>query len=187
MGLTVDFTDFNKALLLYQDATNKDIDDIMTRAGRNVFMRAIQFTPKADAQKIKSQLGSNELVFKIINKRRKDAGEKGLNNEQMSYAAKRLIGARARSVAYIKAGWKRAAIDLGSRIRESHQKSFAKYGKATKEKSATDYIIEGFNFSTGAAKVGLQPLIGAVNFVAKDMITYANKVLLRSASKFSAR
>jgi hypothetical protein len=182
-GLKIDAREFTAALREYQRATKKSEADILNRAGRNVALRSMQFTPKAVAAKIRAELRRNKLAIRILSARRKF---KGMSISDRGHVVKKFISARVRSVRYVAIGWAKALGQLGGRKISVNPKSKAAKGYA-KPATARNLATEIANNSKGADKVGVGALRDAINFVARDMRFYAERKLSLDAGKFSAK
>lgn len=101
---------FDRELDRYIAASSKELPTILNSKAYFVARKALWFTDKAAAVKIRrleKMKGRNggHLVGSIINKRRKAKGENGLYGKEMKVEVDRLIAARLRSVAFLKSGW----------------------------------------------------------------------------------
>lgn len=188
MGMSVDISEFSKAIDMYQEASGKDIDYIMRKQSKNVLMRAIQFTPKADKAKIEAEMNQHwhkgTLASNLAAIRLKKRGIKNIDYKMLNEEGRKIIAARKRSIGYIKAGWHKALKDLGGNPRMTHEKSLARFGRAEIIKTSFDYIVNAYNYSTGADKVGLHPLVKAVDYVSQKLVEHSNKLLQKRALQF---
>lgn len=133
MSADFDTRKFEETLKEYAKWTSRTARQIVDTKAWYVARKATWFTLKADPWKIKQQLGGivrvNRLNKKgkvvkrrelqlvramgvnaplaalIVNARRGRAGEKGLYGRAMEKALFKLLGARMRSVAFLKSGW----------------------------------------------------------------------------------
>lgn len=177
---------FQGALREYGRATNKDAADILNRAGRNVALRAVQLTPKATAAKIRAELAANNRAIYATIRRLKRAGvpQRGMSRTRFAEEINKTIAARRRSAAFVSSGWFPALADLGGRSRAATGSAAKGSGKRATERHLLAVLI---NAATGANKVGREALQQAVDFVARDMLAYAQKKLADRARQFSAR
>lgn len=140
-----DQSTFNESLKRYMAFTSKTIAEVANAKAYFIARKAIWFTPKADATRIKTGLGQfvsvNRINAKgktiktrqmvlvrsrregtenvplaalIINARRRDAGQPGLQGRKMAQAISKMLGGRLRSVAFLKSGWLPAVKKLAS-------------------------------------------------------------------------
>ena len=191
LKMRISTNDFRAALKTYQKATNKDMAEVLNRAGRNVAFKAISFTPMSRLAKHRtyepdgSGTHRSRLFHALATKgTRLGRAKKGQGNQQL---AERLYNHRLKSRGYIKAGWIEAAKDFGGRPRARTWPG----GRAAKGygRKASTLRLEAwlFNFSDGAETVGKVPLNRAMAFVAKDMLNYAYKRMRRTAKRYSGR
>ena len=185
-GVKLDMRAFNAGMRRKLAVTKRAVPVVVNQASKNVCLRAIAFTPKADPKQIEAQLTQNGFVFRLLQSKsfqarlpRKLQGfTRGTHSRaQINEAARQLVALRRRSVAYIKAGWIRAAQAFGGATSQqvSNRSLAGKgYGKRATESHPQ---AEGVNFARGASTVGAEALQQAVNFVGKDMADYAEKKL----------
>lgn len=186
LKMPIDTREFTAAMREYGRATKKDEAEILNRAGRNVAFRAAQFTPQANPAKIKGDLARDNLAVKILAKR---GAFRGVPNSKRAELVRKLEAARIRSIRYVRQGWANAILAFGGRpgrLGNVNSRSEAAKGYGLKA-SAQRLVAELANNSRGADKVGLEPLQKAIDFVAKDMLAFAQKKLAQTAAKFSAR
>lgn len=182
----LDLTQFQGALREYGKATNRDAADILNRAGRNVAARAIQFTPKATAAKIKAELLSNNRAIYATIRRLRRAGvpQRGMSRTKFAQEINRTIAQRTRSAAFVSSGWFPALAAFGGRARRAGGSAAQGSGKRATPGTPLAVLI---NAATGAEKVGAAALQQAVDFVAQDMLAYAQQKLAATARRYSAR
>lgn len=180
--------DFRKALKTYQKATEKDMAEVLNRAGRNVAFKAMAFTPMARKSKVDQfhptrRKGPKARMF-YAQLTQSGRSRKGRGIKR---AALDKYETRNRSRGYLKAGWIEAAKDFGGRPRK---KTFPG-GRAAQGygKKASTFRLEAwlYNFAEGADKVGKVPLNRAMAVVAKDMTNYAYKRMRRTGKRYSGR
>jgi hypothetical protein len=180
--LTIDTRQFTRALREYQNATGKDCVEVLNRAGRNTAYRAAQRTPKATAGKIRGELmGSPTLRFALTRIALKKRGIHKVDRAAFAAEVRKFVSRRASSAGYIRSGWAPAIEALGGSFRGKK----AGKGYATKA-SVSRLITEIVNSVPGAEKVGAAALQQAINFVAADMISYAQTKFAAPAAKHSA-
>lgn len=146
--IKVDLAEFTRTMREYSRVCkSRTIPEIVNTKAYYIARRAIFETPKADANKIKGQLGkfvtalvANKrgrmvkrrqvdlvqgsqhpapLAALIINARRGAKGLRGLYGAAMEKAARAFLAARLRSVSFLKSGWLPAVKLLGQVIGKS--------------------------------------------------------------------
>lgn len=196
MDAKVDLRELTKAFQVYEKATEKDMAYILNRAGRNIAFKSIKYTPKAIKTAIKSSLESMvtwrdghqvPLKYLLANSFIMKRGYAAVTGNLMKEAAARLLRRRNSSVAYIKAGWLKAAIAFGG----TREAKFSKNGLAKKGygKPATPLNLKAVlaNYSYGAELIGSSAVQKAVIETSADMISFANKKLEQSAKAVSGK
>lgn len=181
MSFTLDTRQLSRAFREVEKATGKAEADILNRAGRNICLRAIKNTPKADGTKIRA-LDPKILVAGAV---KRMAGQRALRPD-FDRLVRKELSRRLRSVGYIKAGWIMAAKAFGgAQNGKVSKKSLAGqgYGKAATEGHLVAILA---NCARGADVVGNAAFQAAVDFVAKDMVAYAEKKLAETWKKHSA-
>ena len=187
LKMRISTNDFRAALKTYQKATNKDMAEVLNRAGRNVAFKAISFTPMARKSKVDQftpgrRGPKGRMIYAKLTKEGRSRKGQGIGRKAVEEHNK-----RNKSRGYIKAGWIEAAKDFGGRPRARTWPG----GRAAKGygRKASTLRLEAwlFNFSDGAETVGKVPLNRAMAFVAKDMLNYAYKRMRRTAKRYSGR
>ena len=184
--VTLDYASFRAGLRRRLDSTKRAVPVVVNKASKNVCLRAVQFTPKASAAKIRSDLTTNGLALRLLQSpamqgrlpRKLQGFTRGTHTKaQLDEAARQLVGRAVQSVAYIKAGWVKAAQAFGGATRSKvSDKGLAgqSYGKPA---SVARPVAEGGNAARGAVKVGTPALQQALNFVGKDLVPDAQKTM----------
>ena len=158
--------------------------EILNKAGRDISLRAIKYTPKADKGAVRANLTTNGTLLRILQSpRASDRLPRSLQGftrgthtkEAIDAAAARLLALRLRSIGYIKAGWIKAAQAFGgAKSRKVSSKGNA--GKSYGIKATVYHLIAtGENMATGAPKVGPAALQKSLDEVGRDMLSYAPK------------
>lgn len=200
---------------------NRTYSYIANKAIQNVVGHAFKPTPKADAGRIAWQMGQvatkigfvdrrgnwkryktprrvyefeGSFAARIINKRRRDAGKEMLFGKEMDSAARRMVGARLRSVAFIKSGWIPAFSQLSRlvgraiRLKPDGKVVGVDKGWAQPAPKGTEVAVaSAFNNAKGAGRVGIAALQASVNYVAADMIRWATDELRKGAREAGFR
>ncbi len=175
---------FSQALREYQDATQKDMVVVINRAARNVAYRAAQFTPVATAAKIRADLNKDgHLKYALTSIALKKKGIGKLKSPAFAREVELFVARRIASRTFLRSGWAPAVEALGGVFRG---RKFGKgHGWATK---ATLHRLVSVIANTvpGIEQVGTVALQGAINFVAEDMLEFANSLLFKRAKEHSA-
>ena len=162
------------------DALNKKAKDVLLGNSKAGVTGVIKRTPKADKAAIESQLrgpgrDGGQLVFRLFN-------HKGMTRMMADDQAKRFIRARQAAVAYIKAGWYKAAQAFGGRGGKVRAGGLAEQGRGTKASPGNlTAILE--NKTVGAEKVSGPALARAMDEVRKDMLVYIARKLRQGWGK----
>lgn len=192
MGLSLNTDEFESALDAYEQATGKDSVEILNRAGLNVAYRAAQFTPVADAADIRSGLLSDpHLVYALTALSLKKRGIGKLPAPEFQAAVAAFIAQRVASRRYLRSGWFDAIRDLGGTVRGDEFKgSHGFANKATVINLLTEiaWILDEANGvkAESAEDIGAKALQEALDFVAADMLEYAQEKLAKTAAQYSA-
>ena len=213
--MEIDTKELQAALQLYSKATRKDEVEIVHRALKYTIIGSrglLKLTPKADPGKIKAKLASERngppaMVIKIAAQQLK--GYKGRLgsadytkggklragsqwNRQVKDLARKISRSRPASAGYLRAGWQEAGKRAGVLNYGSPKKFKGKLGagKAPVNRGSRPIFGEITNLVSYAAKpqVGAIPVLqAAVNAQAKDMTNHAQKVMSKTARKYSGR
>jgi hypothetical protein len=135
----IDLRGLNKALEAAIAVSSRSASEVINSAARDIIFTSAQRTKKADKQKIESELTrriyfvtkgksgrvlkkpkklyqASELVYRLVNAKRRAKGQRGIAGQEMSQAAQTLIKRRMAAVGYIAyAGWNKALIAFGGR------------------------------------------------------------------------
>lgn len=222
MQTTIDTSALDKAIAIYKRARlNKTYSYCVNRALQNVTARAIGPTPKADGNRIAWIMGqvgtqiaytdrkgrlkryktpkrvydfANSFAARIINKRRKTVGKELLFGAEMDKEARKMVGARLRSVAFIKSGYLPALkllsrlIDKPLRILKEGRVVGVDKGWAIAAPKGTAVTVgEVANNAKGASKVGFAAAQKAVLDTAADMTKWATEQHVKEARKAGFR
>jgi hypothetical protein len=142
--LTVDFQNFSRACNEVVKSSERTFPEFANSRMLFVSKKAIEDTEKADASRIAYQLAGNvrtkirisrktgkrkavrqydvmedSLAARIVNAKLKAAGQSLIWGRELAKAARRLIGARLRSVAFIRSGWVYAIRTLAPLVGQS--------------------------------------------------------------------
>ncbi len=184
---------FQDAINSYQEATQKDMVDVLNRAGRNVAYRAAQFTDVASAAKIRAELYRDpHLVYALTSLSLRKQGIGTLPKGAFQQEVEKFISRRQSSTRYLRSGWAQAIIDLGGTFRGSRlTRGTHGYGsKATLIELLAEiaWIIDEPNDhkADSAEEVGMKALQKALDFVTQDMQQYAEEKMAKTAKDHSA-
>jgi hypothetical protein len=196
MSITIDTTGFEKALRDALLNTKRDLPSVLNGHAIAVITKAAALTPKADKGSIPYKLYSvvtnkkgqaTPLLYLLINARRKG---KGLNNDQMRAAAKKLIGKRVSSIGFnAYAGWQNALVAMGgkgfgSRKKKGFEASSAAKGKG--RKATVESLMASFsNTATWIEHIGIGPLQEALNAEEANMLKHLNDKLSQRCKEAS--
>jgi hypothetical protein len=135
----IDLRGLNKALEAAIAVSSRSASEVINSAARDIIFTSAQRTKKADKQKIQAELTrriytvttsktgrllkkpktvyqASELVYRLVNAKRKQKGEHGIAGQEMGQAAQKEIKRRLNAVGYIAyAGWNKALIAFGGR------------------------------------------------------------------------
>ena len=135
----IDLRGLNKALEAAIAVSSRSAAEVINSAARDIIFKSAERTKKADKHKIESELTrsiytvtqgksgrilkkpkrmyqASELVYRLVNAKRKMKGQRSIAGQQMSQAAQSFIKRRMNSVGYIAyAGWNKALIAFGGR------------------------------------------------------------------------
>lgn len=190
----LDTRELIQALEQYQEATNKDMAEVLNRAGRNVAFKAIRYTPTTLKSDITASLETMvawqdghqvPLKYLIANAFRRKRGQPPVAGSRMRDAVDSLYALRYKTIGYVKAGWLNAARAFGGAGKEPFSKGLASLGYG-KKATAFNLNAELANFSRGANLVGSDGLQRAIDETARDMIAFADKKMAATAKKHSA-
>ena len=183
LSAEIDLTGLNKALEAAIALSSRSASEVINSAARDIIITSAQQTRKADKHKIESELTrriytitqtktgrllkkpravyqGSELVYRLVNAKRRQKGEHGIAGQEMSQAAQKEIKRRLASVGYIAyAGWNKALIAFGGRgfgtakAGKTNENSYAARGYGRKA-SIEHLQAEFVNRATHAFEIG---------------------------------
>ena len=153
----IDLSGLNKALQAAIAVSSRSASEVINSAARDIIFKSAERTKKADKHKIETELTrqiytvtqsktgrilkkakriyqGSELVYRIVNAKRKKAGQHGIAGQEMGQAAQKEIKRRLNAVGYIAyAGWNKALMafggrGFGSKMRQIKENSYAARG-----------------------------------------------------------
>lgn len=185
-GIKFDLSGFQAGLRRKLAATKRAVPEVLNQAAKNICLRAIAFTPKADPTAIERELTSGGMAFRLLQSRsfqgRLPKSLRGFtrgthSRKQLNDAVRKLVVLRRRSAGYIKAGWIKAAQEFGGAARgRVSEKSLAGRGYGVRATQSSAKAI-GANLARGASTIGADALQKALDYVGQDMTAYAEKKL----------
>lgn len=194
----LNYTEFSRGLQAKLRASKKDEADITNRAARDVCLKSIKYTPRAQAKGLGQELLQDGYLMRLVYAVYHPVGGQkkqkhlvpglatspakpgatripGYTRTQMRELANRLLAHKRRSRGYIAAGWIKAAQAFGAAL----NRKVSNAGEAGKGygKKATPSRLEalGANLATGAILVGPPALQQALDEVGLDMSAYAER------------
>jgi len=213
--LELDTRPMQKAMQLYAKATRKDEVEIVHRALKYTIIGSrglLKLTPKADPGKIKAKLGSERngppaMVIKVAAQQLKgyksrlgeaDYTKKGKLragsqwNRRVRDLARKISRSRPASAGYLRAGWQEAGKRAGVLSYGSPKKFKGKIGagKAPVDRGRRPIFGEITNLVSyvDESQVGAIPALqAAINAQAKDMTRTAERVMKKTAQKYSGK
>lgn len=202
-SVEVDASEFLRALDLAIQHSSRETADVINHACLDVIIQAARDMPKADPEKITTQLTSasftvatsktgktlkkpkvfyhgNELVYKIVNAKRRKQGLPGISGQKMHDEAQKLIKRRRASCGYTAyAGWQNACKAFGGRgfgSKSDPQNSKAKDGFGRKA-SEHDMVAEMVNTAQKALEIGGEAFQAVLDRKAEEMIHHVEQKL----------
>ena len=198
VSIRFDHREFDRTLREYTNYSKRDIPTIVNTKAFYIARRATIETPAVSASEIRSFTKDQEVMGKIINKRRGARGEKGLYGKEMSKMVATVKAARLRSRAFLKSGWIWAIKKLepfAEKIGAPRQDRAAKaIGKAKGDgiparggwsvvSKLINTVTAAWDKREGAAKYAVPALKRAFDFETASMLKYIERKLTASAKK----
>lgn len=184
---------------LYLTTTNKSVTQAANTRSRYIVGKAYDKTPKANPATIQSQLleprqGGKTLGQLIIETRaRKNGKPVPSKKAAMNRAVKRMIGARKRSVGFIKSGWIPAFQQLGTsigkagvprggkKVKQGKDKGYARPARENKGRPI-DAEVVFVNQVKAARGVGLRALVDSFRDESASLKGHLEKKLQQDLS-----
>lgn len=177
------------ALRAKKAAVNGAYPDILNKAALNVAFRASSYTPKGDSNKIRASLMRDpHLRYALTALQLKKRGVGALKAPEFAKAVERFVSRRASSANYLRAAWAQAVQNLGGTFRGAKfagaNEGFA--NKATVTRLIAE-IVAVLNQPTAAKAASAEDVLqravqSALDFVADDMLEYAQRKLAQAAA-----
>jgi len=196
MSVTVDLTQFNKAMSRYKQATGKTIEDSCNRQVKNLLihsLKRVDIANKGEIQALKTKLWFNRLVSKTI-KGKIPLSKVHSTREQSRYwtlwkkTARKIISKRVRAIGFIRKIISTAANSINVKdakatpIKVRIVGAFGKFRRATKQNPFAS-ISFGYDYKKrtssgrGAERIMLKAIRRAIPETIKDMETYVARKL----------
>lgn len=188
-GITLDTREFTRAIFEYKAATRKGFAESCDHALLNLAIKTFSRLPKAKKSDIRA-LRNEAWWPKYIAKLLSSAGE--YDAEEAAAASKRIIGARSRSVSYLKSGFSDLIAKAGGRAKGRRSRNaVARVVKAAVNKLRADFLVV-YRARSGrdksAKEIILKKALNAgLKAAARDMKKYAEKKLREAGRKHSGR
>lgn len=222
----LDVREFQRALVEYIPTTKKSLAQICNERALNIAARAIPPTPKAEKQKIEAlgvvgytvlskkgtrlkrakailSVGGRMRDIYVARMIKRGENPKDLTAKEIADRVKRALGARLRSIGFIKSGWlpamKRLGIAAGKQAKlrilgdsktVGRDKGYAIEAKPGFTPSATIVNMAGsLTDDNGHAlvKFGAPALQQAVNAEARELLEHTARKLQADANKINGR
>ena len=175
MSLEIDTTQFHKAMRTYMKATKRTLPEVINNKAYFVVRNAMKRTRKADVKKIRAffrKANRKEwlpyVVRFLLNTGKTGRGMRPTEAE-IQAGMKKLKGMRAKSVAYLRAGWIPA---------------LRAFSKAAKGKATSRRMVAYMSNTIGR---GSKEHAKAIKFWAKPALQHAFRDESRSFRKFAIR
>jgi hypothetical protein len=183
-------TNLNKfvfALRAKKAACQHTMPEILNKALLNVAFRASRATPKGNAARIRSELMRDpHLRYALTSIALKKHGIGILKKPEFAKAVASFVSRRASSANYLRAAYAQAIQQLGGSFRGAKFKGatgFANKATISRLLAQMVTILEqpDEKHAQGAERIGLAALQSAIDFVANDMLAYAQRKLAEAA------
>lgn len=194
-GFQIDTREFDKALVIYSQAVQKDAAYIVNRVALNVAIKTAAATPRTTPRQITSLL-KKDIWWKVVTKRLKKAGRKITRVSRERYSEK-MQRQRLKVRGYLRSGWNPALRLLNT------AKNIAKGRPSTRSSAGTRQFqnppggaipakpgmhcrAEIWNSADGAQEYP-EHLQRGMDAAAADMLSYAHQIMSDTARKHSAK
>ena len=219
MSLTIDQAAFTRTLRRYAKVNKKTFREIVNKKALDLAFNAQRLTEAADPKAIEYKLGAignkvgrnrktgalrkgkrilkeDNFAARIVNSRRKKAGQPLIWGKELERAAQKLINARVRAVRFLRSGWLPAikklsfAVDRRDRVRwpKGLVKGKAKpkgYGIAARSelKPAALVVNSATKNNAKAQSKIIKGLKAGLNATMADMVVYIERKMGRDWRK----
>jgi hypothetical protein len=192
VSITVDTTNFEKALREALLHTSRELPAVLNGHAIAVITKAAALTPKADKGSIPYKLYADvsnkrgratPLIYMIINARARKAGQKALNNQAMSVASRKLIARKVAAIGFTAyAGWQNALVAMGGRgfgargKQRGFDASSAAHGRG-RPATVASLIASFSNTAAWIEHTGVGPLQQALDLEEANMLRHMEEKL----------
>lgn len=194
-GFQIDTREFDKALVIYSQAVQKDAAYIVNRTALNVAIKTAAATPRTAPRQITNLL-KKEVWWKVVTKRLKKKGRKITRANRERYSEK-MQRQRLKVRGYLRSGWNPAmriltsakAIakgTIGTRSAAGTKQFKNPPGGATPAQPGVHVRAEIWTNADGAQEYP-EYLQRGMDAAAADMVQYAHKLMSDTARKHSAK
>lgn len=177
------------ALRAKKAACQHAMPEILNKAALNVAFRASQFTPKGNANQIRASLMRDQhLRYALTAMALKKRGAGILKSPAFAKEVEKFLSRRASSANYLRAAFAQAVQKLGGTFRGAKFKGagegFANRATVGRLIAEIVAILNQPNESkaAGAERILMSAVNEAIDFVANDMLVYANRKLAGAAA-----
>lgn len=188
-GANVKIDKFVFALRAKKAACQHTMPDILNKAALNVAFRASSFTPRGQAALIRTGLFKDpHLRYALTSIHLRKHGIGALKSPLFAKEVARFVSRRAASAGYLRAAYAQAIANLGGSFRGSQFKGTAEgfANKATISKLLAEIVTivsePDTSHAAGAERIGKVAIQKAIDFVADDMLAYAQRKLAAAAA-----
>lgn len=203
-SITVDTSNFDKALKEYIRNSKKDCQDIVNQKAYWIAIRAIKETYKADKDQIRTTLEGPSDTFPnltlaeaIVLTRNRQSVKKKMTRAELKREGKKLINQRIRAIGFLKSGWLPAVRILAPKVNKRYTVGLTRLGKGKDKGGAeparqsttsckatiwSDIIADNNTKAQNYRKIGLQR---ALNAEAASMNAYVESKLRKRAEQFN--
>lgn len=188
-GVKVNLNKFVFALRAKKAACQHTMPEILNKALLNVGYRAASFSPKATAAQIRTGLMRDpHLRYALTSIALKKRGVGILKSPAFRKEVERFVSRRASSAGYLRSAYAKAIEQLGGTFRGAKMRGtsagFANKAHVGRLIAEMVAILEqpDARHAQGAERIGLEAIQKAINFVADDMLDYAQRKLAEAAA-----
>jgi hypothetical protein len=189
IGAKTNIDGFVFALRAKKAACQRTMPDILNHALRDVAFRAASYTPKANAARIRADLMSDpHLRYALTSIVLRKKGIRALKKPEFAAAVARFVSRRASSAAYLRSAYAKVIEQLGGSFKGAHFRGAAEgfANEATAGKLIAQMVTilsqPSSQQAASAERIGIEAINKALNFVAQDMIEYAQRKLAEAAA-----
>ena len=203
-NITLDTSEFDRAMVQYAAASNKDFADIANKRVFDVSLRSMKYITNASKEAINALKGEKDLLWWFA---WKIFIPKGMSRSEAYEAAKALITKRNRAVGFLKGFFRKMATLISPFVKfeggrtgmtdRGGKGNFAGFtpivrpasaGRPTAEVGiAYDYKTRSELTANRTEAILLKALQGGYASTAADMMVYVDRKMGKTAKQYSAR